>query len=152
MCHQHIQPRHPIWYINCSCTLWYPLQNTLLNRQETLNHNSITHHHKVWHLKEILCHTSNYPIRYQTYQTTWIQNQVCHIILYRIHLTHEVTSIINFDDVQKTRQIWSKKALKSPYFKIANIIAKLLTTEYKSRVIKFKLNEDTLQHQVYFLS
>ena len=32
------------------------------------------------------------------------------------------------------------------------LTAKLLTTAYKSKIINFKLNEDPLQYQIYFLT
>ena len=44
------------------------------------------------------------------------------------------------------------KMFQRPNQKCAKLTAKLLTDPYKSKVIKFKLDKDTLQRQVYFLS
>ena len=34
----------------------------------------------------------------------------------------------------------------------ARLMEKFLTTEYKSRIIRFKMDEDPLQHRIYFLT
>ena len=46
----------------------------------------------------------------------------------------------------------SKKHFKYPIKNCARFTAKLLTSAYKSNVVKFKLDEYPLQHRVYFLS
>ena len=46
----------------------------------------------------------------------------------------------------------SKNSFNDPIKKCANITAKLLTAAQKSKVIKFKWDEDPLQRRGYFLS
>ena len=41
---------------------------------------------------------------------------------------------------------------KDPISLYATSTEKLLTTEYKSKIIKFKMDEDTLQRRIYFLA
>ena len=41
---------------------------------------------------------------------------------------------------------------KDPIRLCANLTAKLLTTAFKSKIIRFKLDEDPLQHRIYFLT
>ena len=41
---------------------------------------------------------------------------------------------------------------KDPIRLCATITTKLLTTAYKSKIIRFKLDEDTLQRRIYFLT
>ena len=48
-------------------------------------------------------------------------------------------------------KFWSTKHFNEPIKKCANITDKLLTAMYKSKAIKFKLDEDTLQRQNLFL-
>ena len=40
---------------------------------------------------------------------------------------------------------------KDPIKLCAHLTAKLLTTAYKSKIVKFKLDEDPLQRRIYFL-
>ena len=79
--------------------------------QVTLLHQRKTRQHKSWHLKETQCHAKIHPIRYQTYRLTRIQIQVCQILLHQSRLTHQTTSILNEDDVQKRKNInsWVKR-------------------------------------------
>ena len=49
---------------------------------------------------------------------------------------------------RKKKIHWEKDPIKL----CARLIAKLLTTEYKSKIIKFKLDEDPLQRWIYFLT
>ena len=46
----------------------------------------------------------------------------------------------------------SKTCIYEPIKKCMNIISKIPTAAYKSKVIKLKLNEDPLHRRVYFLS
>ena len=87
--------------------LRYPLHEhfLLMGQQMNLHHHHMTHHQKEWHLKEILRHATSQPIRYQTYQTNWIQIQVCQILLGRIHLTHQTTITLNKYDIRKIIKI-----------------------------------------------
>ena len=41
---------------------------------------------------------------------------------------------------------------KYPIKLCARLMAKLLTTAYKSKIIRFKMDEDPLQHRIYFLT
>ena len=41
---------------------------------------------------------------------------------------------------------------KDPIRLCAKLTAKLLTTAFKSKMIRFKLDEDPLQHRIYFLT
>ena len=41
---------------------------------------------------------------------------------------------------------------RNPIKLCAKLTAKLLTTGYKSKIITFKLDEDPLQHRIYFLT
>ena len=72
-----------------------------MGQKVTIRHHHKTHRKKLWHQKETLSHITIHPIRYQIYHLTWIQTQVCQILLCQSHLTHHRTSIINKDDVQK---------------------------------------------------
>ena len=45
-----------------------------------------------------------------------------------------------------------KLIFTNPTKNCAKLTTKLITAMYKSKVVKFKLDEDTIQHQVYFLS
>ena len=93
--------------------LWYILQYTchqylLMVVQVALRQNHITNHHKEWHLKKILIHATIHSIQYRTYQLIRIQTQVHQTLLCRSHLTHQTTSIINEDNVQKRTKINSR--------------------------------------------
>ena len=50
------------------------------------------------------------------------------------------------------KYLWVKTRFYDPIKKWSNITAKLLTLDYKPRVMNFKLDEDLLHHRVYFLS
>ena len=47
---------------------------------------------------------------------------------------------------------WSKTCFDEPIKKCANLTSGLFTDVQKSKVRKFKLDEDTIQHRVYLLS
>ena len=47
---------------------------------------------------------------------------------------------------------WSKMCFNDPIKKCANLTAKIITFTYKSKVVRFKLDEDPLQHRFYLLS
>ena len=49
-------------------------------------------------------------------------------------------------------KLWSKTRFNKPIRKCTKITSKLLTAEYKSELVKLKLDEDPLQNRVYFLS
>ena len=63
------------------------------------------------------------------------------IILHHNHLTHQTTSIVNKDDVQKKEKInTGVKFVSMAQSKIAQRLkAKLLPAAYKSKVFKFRL-------------
>ena len=46
----------------------------------------------------------------------------------------------------------NKHRKKDPIRLCATLTAKLLTTAYKSKIIRFKMDEDPLQHQIYFIT
>ena len=48
----------------------------------------------------------------------------------------------------KIRANWKKDPIKL----CARLTARLMTTAYKSKIIKFKLDEDPLQGRIYFLA
>ena len=50
---------------------------------------------------------------------------------------------------QKNKKIHQKKY---PIKLCARLTAKLLTTTYKSKIIKFKMDDDPLQHRIYFIT
>ena len=53
----------------------------------------------------------------------------------------------------QTQETLKKSHRKNDAIKLcAQLTAKLLTTSYKSKIIKFKLDEDSLQRQIYFLT
>ena len=58
------------------------------------------------------------------------------------------------DDIHyRRRRCKNKKHQKNDPIKLcANLMAKLPTTAYKSKIIRFKMNEDPLQHRIYFLT
>ena len=58
------------------------------------------------------------------------------------------------DDIHYRRRRCKKKKhrKKNPIKLCANLTAKLLTTAYKSKTIRFKMDEDPLQSQIYFLT
>ena len=58
------------------------------------------------------------------------------------------------DDIhyrRKQRKI-KNTGKKDPIKLCASLTEKLLTTAYKSKIIRFKMDEDPLQHQIYFLT
>ena len=122
--------------------------------QATLHHHHTIHKKKAWHLKEILSHAKIQPIRYRTYQLTWIKTQVWQILLLQIHLTHQTASIINKDDTRKRTKINSrvKHVLITQSKSARSLQPSYLHPRKKSKVIKFKLYEDTLKHRVYLIS
>ena len=63
-----------------------------------------------------------------------------------ITLSHLRTVIIDVDDA-RIRNIG-----KDPIRLCKNLTAKLLTTAFKSKMIRFKLDEDPLQRRIYFLT
>ena len=58
------------------------------------------------------------------------------------------------DDSHYRRKRCKKKKnrKKNPIKLYANLTAKLLTTAYKSNIIRFKMDEDPLQRRIYFLT
>ena len=84
--------RQYIWYIHLIRYLIH--QYLLMGQQVTLNHHHTTYLQKALHLKEKLLHAIIQPIRYQTCQLTRIHIQVHQILLCRIYLTHQTTSIM----------------------------------------------------------
>ena len=57
------------------------------------------------------------------------------------------------DSHYRHRQRKNKKhRKKDPIRLCATLTAKLLTTAFKSKMIRFKLDEDTLQRRIYFLT
>ena len=62
-------------------------------------------------------------------------------------LIHLRTVIIDVDDA-KIRNIGKKDLIRL----CATLTAKLLTTAFKSKIVIFKLDEDTLQRRIYFLT
>ena len=75
----------------------------------------------------------------QPTQSVRNQIQVFQTLIFWIHLTHQITSTIKEEDVQK--KLRSKTHLHDPIKKCANLKAKVLTASYKSKVIKLKLGE-----------
>ena len=64
-----------------------------------------------------------------------------------IHLT---TEIINAKDAIKKKD---RERMKQEPIKVcAKLTEKLLTTAHKSKVLKFKLDEDPLHYWIYFLT
>ena len=53
---------------------------------------------------------------------------------------------------RRKRRKKKKQQKKDPIRLCATLTAKLLTTAYKSKIIRFKLDEDTLQRRIYFLT
>ena len=49
---------------------------------------------------------------------------------------------------RKKKNYWEKDLIK----KCAHLTEKMLRTVYKSKIIRFKLDEDTLQRRIYFLT
>ena len=49
---------------------------------------------------------------------------------------------------RKNKKHWKKDQIKL----CANLMAKFLTTAYKSKITRFKMDEDPLQHRIYFLT
>ena len=63
-----------------------------------------------------------------------------------IYPIHPRTVIIDLDDAKKEHR------KKDPIRLCATLTEKLLTTAYKSKIIRFKLDEDPLQRRIYFLT
>ena len=53
---------------------------------------------------------------------------------------------------RRKRRKDKKHRKEDPIRLCATLTAKLLTTAYKLKIIRFKLNEDPLQRQIYFLT
>ena len=64
-----------------------------------------------------------------------------------INLIHPRTVIIDVDDAKI-----KKHRKEDPIRLCATLTEKLLTTAYKSKTIRFKLDEDPLQRRIYFLT
>ena len=62
-------------------------------------------------------------------------------------LIHLMTFITDIDDA-RIRIIWKKDLIRL----CATLTPKLLTTSFKSEMIRFKLDEDPLQRRIYFLT
>ena len=56
------------------------------------------------------------------------------------------------DYIRKRRKNNKSNRKNNPIKLCATLTAKLVITSYKSNIIKFKLDEYPLQHQIYFLS
>ena len=58
------------------------------------------------------------------------------------------------DDIHYRFRQYKKKRHreKDPIKLCANLTAKFLTTAYKSKIVRFKMDEDPLQHRIYFLT
>ena len=55
-------------------------------------------------------------------------------------------------DYRRKRRKKKKHQKKNPMKQCATLTEKLLTTVYKSKIIRFKMDEDPLQHRIYFLT
>ena len=66
-------------------------------------------------------------------------------------LSDNSDSSYNSDYRQKRRKRKSDQK-KDPIKLCAQLTKKLLTTAYKSNIIRFKMDEDPLQHRIYFLT
>ena len=53
---------------------------------------------------------------------------------------------------REKKKNYRKRKKQDPIKLCAKLTAKLLTTEYKLKVLKFKLDEDPLQRRIYFLT
>ena len=53
---------------------------------------------------------------------------------------------------RRNRRKDKKHLKKDPIRLCATLTAKLLTTAYKSNIIRFKMDEDTIQRRIYFLT
>ena len=53
---------------------------------------------------------------------------------------------------RRKRRKNKKHQKKDPIRLCATLTAKLLTIAYQSKIIRFKMNEDPLQHRIYFLT
>ena len=58
------------------------------------------------------------------------------------------TVTIHARDVKIRRSIWEKDSIKL----CARLTAKLPTTAYKSKITKFRMDEDPLQRRIYFIT
>ena len=62
-------------------------------------------------------------------------------------------SYLSYDSDYRRKQRKGKSDREKDLIKLcARLTEKLLTTAYKSKFIKFKLDEDPLQHRIYFLT
>ena len=57
-------------------------------------------------------------------------------------------TVITDSNDAKIRNIGKKDSVKL----CASLTAKLLTTAYKSKIVRFKMYEESLQHRIYFLT
>ena len=108
-------------------------------------HNLIHYHlirqicrHQIRHIKKI---------KYKSVASVGKMTRQTHPqVMTLIHLIHPRTVIIDVDNAK------NKKHRKEDPIKLcATLTAKLLTTTFKSKIIKFKLDEDPLHHWIYFL-
>ena len=53
---------------------------------------------------------------------------------------------------RRRRHVHTKNRKEDPIQLCVNLTAKLLTTAFKSKIIRFKLDEDPLQRRIYFLT
>ena len=53
---------------------------------------------------------------------------------------------------RRKRRKYKKHRKKDPIKLCATLTAKLLTTAYKSKITRFKMDEDPLQRRIYFLT
>ena len=72
-----------------------PHPNSLMQQVTLCHHQMTSHRQQVPHLQEILRHAITYPNRYQTYQSTLIQNPVYRILLHMNHQTYLTPGILN---------------------------------------------------------
>ena len=62
-------------------------------------------------------------------------------------------SYLSDDSDYRLKRRKKKSHRKTDLIKLcATLTEKLLTTAYKSKIIRFKMDEDTIQHRIYFLT
>ena len=113
----------------------------------------MTHQKKLWHLKVILLHATTNPILVPNVPAEPDSDPS---LSYSSSSGSSDSSDDNYyKQIQYTNnnnnKFLSKKNFNEPIKKCAKFTAKLLTAAYKSKVIKLKLDEDTILRQFYFL-
>ena len=69
------------------------------------------------------------------------------LVMTLMNLIHLMTYIIDVEDAKITNT-----GKNDPIRLCATLTAKLLTTAFKSKIIRFKFDEDPLQRRIYFLT